>query len=177
MILRNTQYAPPSHMPTLIPRTVTPRPFRQLATYSPSCLRVQVRYRHDSAATESPEPQTELKENVNEDAPLLRVRKHGFRALPVSPLMRGDGARKQRRQSAPQDDSLKEFQKEVALNPYGMHTQRLQFMYSILTSNHSASSSDSCPILQPHASPPALTLPAPIHHDNRKSASHHQRQR
>lgn len=163
-------------MPNLIPRTVTPHPFRQLATHSLSFLRAQARCRHDSAAAESLKAQTELKEDVNQDAPPLRIRKHGFRALPVSPLMREDGARKHRREITSQDDVLKEFQKEVALNPYGVHTQRPQNQHPILTPNLSASTSDSHPILQPHSGPSTLTLPATFHHDNRKSAEHHQRQ-
>jgi hypothetical protein len=111
-------------MPILITRTGTPHLFRQLATNAPSCLHAQARCRHDSAATDSRQQQASLSEDVNEDAPPLRVRKHGFRALPLSPLMRGDSAKKPRKQSvAPpsQRDALKEFHKEVAMNPYGMH--------------------------------------------------------
>ena len=108
-------------MPILIPRTVSPHCFRKLAAYSPSWLRAQARCRHDSAAADFLQPQTDLKGDANEYAPPLRARKHGFKALPLSPLMCGDGAKKIRKKSAQQDDALKEFQKEVALNPYGMH--------------------------------------------------------
>jgi hypothetical protein len=112
-------------MPTLIPRTGSPHLFRQLATYHPSCLHAQARCRHDSAAIDPRQQQASLSEDVNEDAPPLRVRKHGFRSLPLSPLMRGDGAKKSRKQSVvppSQHAALKEFQKEVAMNPYGMYT-------------------------------------------------------
>jgi hypothetical protein len=113
-------------MPTLIPRTGSPHLFRQLATNAPSCLHAHARCRHDSAAAESrQQQQASLEEDVNDDTPPLRVRKHGFRSLPLSPLMRGDGAKKPRKQSVAspsQHAALKEFQKEVALNPYGMYT-------------------------------------------------------
>lgn len=110
-------------MPILISRTVTPNPLRQLAAYSPRGLRTQVRCLHDSAAGSSLELQTDAKEGVKEDAPPLRARKHGYRALPVSPLMRKDSAKKHIKQTVHQDDDLKEFRKEVAMNPYGKHTQ------------------------------------------------------
>jgi hypothetical protein len=112
-------------MPILIPRTGTSHPIRQLATNAPSCFLAQARCRHDSVAADPLQSQASLEHDVNEDAPPLRVRKHGFRALPMSPLMRGDGAKKPRKQSVTppsQQAALKEFQKEVALNPYGMHT-------------------------------------------------------
>jgi hypothetical protein len=106
-------------MPILTPHTVTPRLF---ITSSPKCLHTQIRLRHETAVANPVCDQASLEQDVNGYAPPLRVRKHGFRALPVSPLIREGNAKRPRKAIGQQHDSLKDFQKEVALNPYGMET-------------------------------------------------------
>lgn len=160
-------------MPILIPRTVTPHLFRQLATSSPRCFHTQTPCRHEAAAADFVQSEANLEqhEDVNGYATPSRERKHGFKALPVSPLMREGNAKRPRRQNAQQHDALKAFQKEVAMNPYGAIIPRPLCPHTILILPSSTSTRNSRPILQSHTGPPASPFPAPFHHNNRKIAS------
>ena len=121
-------------MSILIPRIVTPRLFRPRATSWRKCLHTtQVHYRHEASAAGSVQHRADSEQHVNEYAPSLRARKHGFRPLPVSPLMREGYARGTPKQIVQQHDELKEFQKEVAMNPYGKHISRSCFTHDVLT--------------------------------------------
>jgi hypothetical protein len=162
-------------MPVLISGSVAPYSFRQLARCFLSRFHVaQARRCHDFAVA-SPVQETSLKGDAQEDEPRIRERKHGFRALPVSPLMIGDGKRRQRRPIIQQDDALKEFQKEVALNPYGTTTTDV-FTCTPKTDNLSSTSTrNPNPILQSHPNPPPLSLPNPLHHNHRTPPSYHRK--
>jgi hypothetical protein len=61
---------------------------------------------------------------VNDYNPPLKLRKHGFKSLPLSPLMRTekDAPATTRRAQPLVDDALKQLQKEVATNPFGWST-------------------------------------------------------
>ena len=118
-----TQHAP-FLMPILIPRAVTPRLSKQLATSSRVRSHTQVRCRHETAAADSFHGQTDLEQHVNEYAPPMRARTHGFRSLPMSPLMIGENAKRTHRPRAQHHDALKDFQKEVSVNPYGRRMLR-----------------------------------------------------
>ena len=159
-----TQHAP-FLMPILIPRAVTPSLSTQLATSSRICSYAQVRCRHETAAADSFHGQTDLEQHVNEYAPPLRARKHGFRSLHMSPLMIGENAKRTRRPKAPHDDALKDFQKEVAMNPYGRRMLRSQFSHKILILQPSTSTSDSYPILRSHSCAPTVPLSPPFRND------------
>jgi hypothetical protein len=118
--LPTTQHAP-FLMPILNPRTATPRLYRTRATSWRNCLHTPVRWRHDTAVVDLVHDQTDLEQHVNEYAPPLRARNHGFKPLPMSPLMREGYAKGPPRRIEPQQDELKDFRKEVAMNPFGRH--------------------------------------------------------
>lgn len=159
--LPTTQHAP-FHMPILNPRTVTPRLYRTRATSWRNCLHKQVRWRHDTAVADSVGGQTDLEQHVNEYAPPLRARKHGFKPLPMSPLMREGYAKGRPRQIEPQQDELKDFRKEVAMNSFGRHILRIHFTRQILILAPSTSTSDSHSTLRSYARAPTFPLPPPF---------------
>ena len=161
-----TQHAP-FLMLILIPRAVTPRlsTCTQLATSSQRCSHTQVRYLHETAAADSVQHHADSEEHVNEYAPPLRARKHGFKPLPMSPLMGARNAKAPRTQIAQQQDALKDFQKEVAVNPYGTHIPRSHFLRKTLTLSPSTSTSNSYSTLRSYACTPTLPLPASIHNN------------
>lgn len=144
-------------MPILIPRAVTHRLFKQLATSSRVRSCAQVRGRHESAAADSVHGRTDLEHHVNEYAPPLRARKHGLKPLPMSPLMIEGNAKRPRKPRVPNSDALKDFQKEVAMNPYGRHVLRSYFSRNILILPPSTRTSDSYSNLRYHVC--ALTVP------------------
>ena len=161
-------------MPILILRAVTPCLFKQLPTAPPRCSHTQTRLLHEAAATGAVRDQADLGRDVNKYAPPLRVRRHGFKSLPVSPLLREGNAKKPRKQTAQQHDTLKGFQKEVAMNPYGMHITCKHCTRKTLTPPCSTSSRNSHPNLYPHACALALSLPGSFHHNGRKTTAYHQ---
>lgn len=160
-----TQHAP-IPMPILIPRAVTPHLFRRITVCSPRCFHSQVRLRGETAAADSVHDQAALEKHVNDYAPPLRMRKHGFGALPMSPLLYEGNARRSRKQSAQRDDTLKDFQKEVALNSYGMYISHRYSLHTMLILPPSTCSRDSYPMLQSHIRAPAVPLPASIYHND-----------
>jgi hypothetical protein len=161
-------------MPILIPRTVTPHPFKHLAKSPLRCLPTQARHLHEIVAADSIRGQATLEQDVNEYAPPLRARRHGFKSLPVSPLLREENAKKPRKRNAQQHDALKDLQKEVATNPYGMNMIRKHRTRKTLTPPCSTSTRNSYPNLHPHACAPTISLPAPLHHNDRKTTTHRQ---
>lgn len=163
-------------MPILNPRTVSPRLLRlskQLATSSRICSCAQVRCRHDTAAADSVHGQTDVEHHVNESAPPLRARKHGFKPLPVSPLIRERYANGPPRQNAQQQDSLKDFQKEVAMNPYGKHVPHLHLSGKILIVPPSTSASDFNSPLRSHTRTSPIALPPTFRNNDRDIAGCH----
>jgi hypothetical protein len=108
--------------------------FRQLAVPSQISSRLHFRRSHGPAAARDQSlprpPQDSLNHpqpTVNNNNQPLRLRRHGFKSLPLSPLMRADEdapATTRRAQQPPPsaDEALKQFQKEVAMNPYGLST-------------------------------------------------------
>jgi hypothetical protein len=124
-----------SHHPTkLMPDLLRVKQgFRQLAVPSQISSRLHFRRSHGPAAARDqslPRPQDSLNHpqpTVNNNNQPLRLRRHGFKSLPLSPLMRADEdapATTRRAQQPPPsaDEALKQFQKEVAMNPYGLST-------------------------------------------------------
>lgn len=156
-----TQHAP-FLMPILNPRTVTPRLYRTRATSWRNCLHTPVRWRHDTAAAHSIHGQTDLEQHVNEFTPLLRARKHGFKPIPISPLMREGYAKGSPRQIEQQQDALKDFRKEVAMNPFGRHMLRTFCIRQILILAPSTSISDSYSTLRSYARAPTIPFPPPL---------------
>lgn len=85
--------------------------------------RLHFRRSHGIAAASSQSLPTDSLEQptVDDNGPPLRHRKHGFKSLPLSPLMhKEDAPATMRRAPASGDEAMKEFQKEVAMNPYGL---------------------------------------------------------
>jgi hypothetical protein len=126
-------------MPDLLSRAITLQPFRQFAVFSQSATRLHIRRSHGTAAADGRSlpvdslnhPQT----TADNDGPPLRLRKHGFKSLPLSPLMRfEDAPATTRRAPAPVDEAMKEFQKEVAMNPFGLSTPQPTSLNSTKTS-------------------------------------------
>lgn len=152
-------------MPILNPRTATPRLYRTRATSWRNCLHTQVRWRHDTAAGDSAHGQSDIEHHVNEYAPPLRARKHGFKPLPMSPLMREGYVKGPPRQVEQQQDALKDFQKEVAMNPHGMYMLRTYVSRKILTLSPSTSTSDSDTTLRSHACALTFSLSPPFCND------------
>ena len=152
-------------MPILNPRTVTPRLYRTRATSWRNCLHTQLRWSHDTAAAGSVHGQSDLEQHVNEYSPLSRARKHGFKSLPMSPFMRDGYAKGPPRQVEQQQDALKEFRKEAAMNPYGRHMLRSCFSRETLTLPSSTSTSDSHSTLCSHACAPTFPLSPPFHNN------------
>jgi hypothetical protein len=98
----------------------------QLAVPSPISSRLHSRRSHGTAqALDQSLPKDSLNHSqptVNDYNPPLRLRKHGFKSLPLSPLMRTEKnapATTRRALPPPDDEALKQFQKEVATNPFG----------------------------------------------------------
>jgi hypothetical protein len=108
--------------------------FRQLAVPSQTSSRLHFRRSHGPAAASDqslPRPRDSLNHpqpTVNNNYQPLRLRRHGFKSLPLSPLMRADEdapppvRRAQPPPPPPADEALKQFQKEVAMNPFGLST-------------------------------------------------------
>jgi hypothetical protein len=115
-------------MPDPLSRAITLQSFRQFAVPLQRSSLLHIRRSYGTAAVEDRSlPKDSLNHSqipVNNDNPPLRLRKHGFKSLPLSPLIRTEDAPAPiRRAPAPADDeALKAFQKEVALNPYGSST-------------------------------------------------------
>jgi hypothetical protein len=114
-------------MPDLLSRAITLQPFRQLRVPSHIFSRLHIRRSHGTAAAEDRSlPVDSLNRSqttADNDGPPLKLRKHGFKSLPLSPLMRfEDAPATTRRAPAPADEALKEFQKQVAMNPFGSST-------------------------------------------------------
>jgi len=113
-------------MPDLLSRAITLQPFRQTIS------RLHIRRSHGTSAARDqslPLPLDSLNHSqptLNNDGQPLRLRKHGFKSLPLSPLMRAeeDAPTPVRRAQPPPpaDEALKQFQKEVAMNPFGLST-------------------------------------------------------
>jgi hypothetical protein len=112
-------------MPDLLSRAITLQPFRQFAVFSQNVTRLHIRRSHGTAAAQDRSlPVDSLNHSqttVDNDGPPLKLRKHGFKSLPLSPLMRTETAPATTRR-APVDEALKEFQKGVAMNPFGSST-------------------------------------------------------
>jgi hypothetical protein len=108
-------------MPDLLSRAITLQPFRQFAVPSANFSRLHIRRSHGTAATSNQSLPTDSlngpQPTVDNDGPPLRRRKHGFKSLPLSPLISTEDAR---RAPVPADENLKKFQEEVATNPYGL---------------------------------------------------------
>jgi hypothetical protein len=102
--------------------------FRQFVVPSQIFSRLHFRRSHGTAqALDQSLPKASLNHSqptVNDYNPPLKPRKHGFKSLPLSPLMRTDkdAPATTRRAQPPADDALKQFQKEVATNPFGWST-------------------------------------------------------
>ena len=110
-------------MPDLLYRAITLQPFRQLAVSSQLFSRLHIRRSHGAAAASSSDSLHHSQPTVNEDNPPSRLRKHGFKSLPLSPLMHTEDASAHKRRTQPSaDEAMKAFQKEVAMNPYGLST-------------------------------------------------------
>jgi hypothetical protein len=168
-----TQHAP-FLMPVLNPWTVTPRLYRTRATSWRNCFDTPLRWRHDTAAADSVHGQANLEHHVNEYAPPLRARKHGFKSLPMSPLMREEYAKGPPRQVEPQQDVLEDFRKEVAMNPYGRHVLLFYLSRKVLTLPPSTSSSDAYSTLRPYARAPTFPLPPPFRNNAREITGCHE---
>jgi hypothetical protein len=162
-------------MPILNPHTVTPCLSKQLATSSQRCLHARTRCLHETAAADSVQGQSDLEQHVNAYAPPLRARKHGFKPLPMSPLMREGYAKGRPRPKEQQQDALKDFQKEVAMNPYGTHMPRSYFSRQILTLSPSTSASYSNSPLRSNPRAPPITLPPPFRNNDRETTGCHER--
>jgi hypothetical protein len=99
--------------------------FRQFAVPSQISSRLHFRRSHGTAQaldqSLSVDSLNHSQHTVNDDGQPLKLRKHGFKSLPLSPLMRTEkGApATTRRTQPPADDALKQFQKQVAANPFG----------------------------------------------------------
>ena len=123
-----------AHHPTkLMPDLLrVPKAFRQLAVTTQISSRLHFRRSHGPAAARDQSlprpPQDSLNHpqpTVNNNNQPLRLRRHGFKSLPLSPLMRADEdapATTRRAQQPPADEALKALQKEVAMNPFGLST-------------------------------------------------------
>ena len=119
-----------SHHPTkLMPDLLrVKQAFRQLAVPSQISSRLHFRRSHGTAqALDQSLPVDSLNHSqptVNDYNSPLKLRKHGFKSLPLSPLMctDKDAPATTRRAQPPADDALKQFQKEVATNPFGRST-------------------------------------------------------
>jgi len=117
-------------MPDPLSRAITLNPFRQFAIPSANFSRLHARRSHGTAAArDQARPADSLHHSqptVNDDGQFWKRRKHGFKSLPLSPLMREKDApapRTRRAQTPSTDDddaALKEFQKEISMNPYGL---------------------------------------------------------
>lgn len=107
-------------MPDLRSRAITLQPFRQFAVFSQNVTRLHIRRSYGTAAADS---LNQSHTTVDNDGPPLKLRKHGFKSLPLSPLMRTEDApATTRHATATTDEALKGFQKEVAMNPFGLST-------------------------------------------------------
>ncbi|KAM0713697.1 hypothetical protein Q7P37_010659 [Cladosporium fusiforme] len=109
-------------MPDLLSRATTRLQLAQLAECLPRrCCVAQVRQRHDiSAQNEAAHSLLQTQPIVIKDGQLMRSRKHGFRSLPLSPLL-SEGRRKPSKSAGrdvADDEALAEFQKEVAMNSF-----------------------------------------------------------
>jgi len=162
-------------MPILKSRAVTPRLFKQLATSSQRCFHAKTRCLHETAAADSVQGQSDLEQHVNDYEPPLRARKHGFKPLPMSPLMREGYAKGRPRPNEQQQDALKDFQKEVAMNPYGTHVPRSYFSRQILILPPSTSASNSNSPLRSHARAPTFALPPSLRNNHRETTGCHER--
>ena len=105
-------------MPDLLSRAITLQSFRQFAVplQRPSLLHIRRSY--GTAAVEDRSlPVDSLNHSqipVNNDNPPLRLRKHGFKSLPLSPLMRTEDAPAPiRRAQAPADDEADKHEESL----------------------------------------------------------------
>lgn len=109
-----------SLMPDLLPRAITPFKLAQLAQCLPRSRALQVRQRHDiSSQHGAPDSLLNTQPTVSEDGQLMRSRKHGFRSLPLSPLMSEKKPSTKAAKDEADEKALADFQKEFAMNPFG----------------------------------------------------------
>lgn len=119
-------------MPDLLIRVATPSTLRRLVQ-CPSRLCAPVRCYHEASARSHPSIADSLLQShtsLNEDGVLSKARKHGFRDLPVSPLLgkreKNQGQMKKQIVGMSSTEDLVEFQNEFEDNVHGTCKHWLQ---------------------------------------------------
>lgn len=107
-------------MPDLLSRVATLSSPLHLAKLPPRVCGAYRHY-HDTVARRSTASANKQSASVSENGFQMKARKHGFKSLPISPLMRTREKTKPKPApvNASEDEALAEFRKQFAQNPFG----------------------------------------------------------